>query len=106
MDKIKTSEKIIFLLQSIIDRPEMYFGKEYNLEIVQAFLNGLNVGLENLGLERNYKLLNDIIQKHGYKFSSKSTTSIVGSNLSSVKEITRKVLEIEIELLSKSISER
>lgn len=84
------------------DRPKMFFGEDYTIETIEAFLNGLNVGLQNVGFVRDHDILKRTIEEHGYEFSTKSLPSIVGEYMTDIEIITEQILQIEIEVWKQS----
>ena len=80
----------------------MFFGEDYTIETIEAFLNGLNVGLQKVGFFRDLDILKTTIEKHGYEFSSKSLPSIVSEYLTDIEKITEKILQIEMEAWKQS----
>lgn len=91
--------KIIELLEYVLNRPKMYFGKDDDVEIASSFLYGVRYGICMLFDLRDsiISVWGDSVIKRGHRFSPRGVSHELKAEGLDDKQIVKELIEIEIE---------
>ena len=95
-------QRIIFLLERIIENKALYFGTDYDLSHVEYYLRGVKNACKFLGVDIDDNIYDQVIKEHGWSLMAAMPISEMKEKGLTLSQIIDEILNIELETWKKA----